>query len=359
MPNASAQIMVVDSLRIPGTAVPFLTLAPDARSAGMGEAGVALSPDANSAYWNASKLPFAEKDFGVSVNYTPWLRNLTDGMWLGYASAYKKLGKNQAVAFSANYLTNKQAYLNVPGGLRNYRSNDIALNATYARQFGKDFSVGLTLKYISANLSGNIIVNGMAYKPGRALAGDLSVYYRKQLVDESTGRNINWTLGAVISNFGGKMDKGFEGPTFLPTTLKVGGGFSFSPNHKHQFNFILDAGKLMVPTPQEGRNVNTKPLLSGIFGSFSDAPDGFKEEMQEVTWSGGAEYKYKKLLALRGGFLGESKYKGARKYFTAGAGLRLLNSMDVDFAYIIPVSQESIFKNMYRISLSAYLNTKG
>ena len=357
--NTSAQSISADSLRIPRSSVPFLTFAPDARSAGMGEAGVALSPDANSAYWNASKLPFAEKDFGVSATYTPWLRNLTDGMWLGYASVYKKLGERQAVAVSVNYFSNKDVSLRLATGpITSYQSRDLVLNATYARQLGKDFSVGLTVKYISSRLDGISVVNNIPVKPGRTLAGDLSAYYRKQWIDEGTGRNLSWTLGAVLSNFGGKISNGSEDPDFLPTTLKVGGGFSFSPNHLHQFNLILDASKLMVPTPLAGRNVNTKETLSGIFGSFTDAPGGFREEMQEVTWSGGAEYKYKNTLALRVGYLGESRYKGDRKYFTAGAGIRILKSYDVDFAYIIPSNEGSPFKNMYRITLSAYLNTK-
>ena len=349
-----------DSLRIPGSALTFLTIAPDARSAGMGEAGAASSPDANAAYWNGSKLVFAEKDFGVSASYTPLLNKLTEGSWLGYASVYKKFGKGHALAISANYFTNKDAFPNLAVGIVSmYQAKDLALNTTYAKQFGKNFSLGLTLKYISASVDVSPIINGVSFTPNRSMAGDLSAFYRKQLINEESGRRLSWAAGAIVSNLGGKMRYSDGRPGFLPTTLRIGGSLSYSPNQSHQFNFIMDASKLMVPTPLPGMNVNNKPLLSGTFNSFSDAPGGFREELQEVIWAGGAEYKYKNTFSLRGGYLGASRYKDGRKYFTAGAGLRILKSYDVDFAYMFPMNDDSPFANTFRISLSAYLHTKG
>jgi len=323
----------------------------------MGEAGVALSADANSAYWNASKLPFAQKDFGVSATYTPWLRNLTDGIWLGYASVYKKLGEKQAVAVSVNYFTNKEGLPVAP--MTFSRSRDLALNATYARQFGKNFSIGLTLKYISSNAPDDPRLAYVSLKPARVVAGDISAYYRKQSKNDVTGSDLTWSFGTVLSNLGGKINyrSGTEA-RFIPTNIKLGGGLSYTADGRNCFSVILDASKLMVPTPQAGMNVNTKATLSGIFGSFSDAPGGLREEVQEMTWSGGVEYKYKNMLALRGGYFGESKYKGGRKYFTTGAGVRFLKSYDVDFSYLFPLVHGSPLPQTFRISLSVYLDTK-
>ena len=347
--NLFAQVNI--ERRIPSPALPFLTIAPDARSAGMGEAGVALSADANATFWNASKLPFAEGDFGASASFTPWLRDLVDDQWIGYASVYKKIGEKQAIAGSVNYFKQSD-YTPFRVGSSN---SDIAVNGTYARQLGKNFSMGITAKYIVSSVMSPM--NGSAFptQKGKVLAGDLSAYYRKQIINEQTGGDLTWSLGAVLSNFGGKINYGpGTSDQFIPTTLKIGGGLSFAANSKNRFNFIVDAGKLMVPTPISGINVNDKPLLKGMFGSFSDAPDGFKEEMQEIGFSVGAEYMYKSTFAFRGGYHGESKYKGDRKYFTAGAGVRVLKYYLVDIAYLIPAQSYSPLSKTYRVSLSAY-----
>lgn len=346
----------VTQLRIPATTVSFLTFAPDARSAAMGEAGVALSADANSAYWNASKLPFAERDFGASASYTPWLRTIVNDMWLGYASAYKKLGKGQAISASVNYFNNGNSFPTISN--KQYNSS-FAINATYAKQLGRNFSMGLTLKYISSNMDGNLNVQPGNVKPGKGIAADVSAYYKREFRDENTGQNLIWSLGAVLSNFGTKINYGSGvDKSFIPTTFKLGGGLSFTPDGRNRFNFILDATKLMVPTPVAGSNVNTKPLLQGVFGSFSDAPGGFREEIQEVTLSGGAEYWYKGIFALRGGYFGQNKNKGNRKYFTAGAGVRFLKNYGVDFAYLFPVIEGSPLAQTLRVSLSLYLDNK-
>jgi hypothetical protein len=355
-----AQIVGADSLRIPGTPISFLTFAPDARSAAMGEAGVALSADANSTYWNAAKLPYTEKDFGASLSYTPWLRNLVDDMWLGYASAYTKVGKGQAVAASINYFSNGELDLRTATGMPNgvFRSTEFAFNATYATQLGKNFSMGLTLKYISSNLAGNFVVAGVSSKPGRTVAGDISAYYKKQFKNEDTGSDFTWSLGAVLSNLGGKISYGAGDPSFIPTNIKLGGGLSFTNDGRNRFNFIVDASKLMVPTPLPGTNVNQKDLLPGVFGSFSDAPDGFKEELQEVALSIGAEYWYNDVFAIRAGYFGENKNKGDRKFFTAGAGAKFMKNYGVDFAYLFPVAQNSPLAQTLRITLSMNLNKK-
>ncbi|KAA6438966.1 type IX secretion system outer membrane channel protein PorV [Dyadobacter flavalbus] len=348
------------SMRIPSSQLLFLQRAPDARSAAMGEAGVALSADANATFWNASKLSFAEKDFGASVSYLPWLRKVVPEMWQGYGTAYKKLAKGQAMALSFNYMNN--AEVDFPGyafpqQLPPFEANQSAISGTYSRQLGNNFSMGFTLKYIASRLTEDIILGNIEIRNAQTMAGDLSAYYRKQLTNETTGKEVSWSLGAVLSNAGGKINygAGTETDDFLPTTLKVGGGFSFTENGKHRFNFILDAIKLMVPTPQYASNVNNKPLLSGVLGSFTDAPGGFREEMQEVALAAGGEYWYKGVLALRGGYFGENKNKGNLKYFTTGAGLRILKNYTADFACLFPVEQGSPLAQTFRLTASVHL----
>ena len=352
-------IFAQDTLRIPASPLSFLTFAPDARSAAMGEAGVALSPDANSTYWNAAKLPYNTKDFGVSASYTPWLRNLVDDMWLGYLSAYKKIGDRQAVAFSVNYFNNGELDLRDAVGTQMgyFNSRELAINGTYSRQLGKNFSMGLTLKYISSNLAGTAVINGVSLSAARVAAGDISAYYRKELKNEDTGSELTWSLGAVLSNLGGKINygAGSETENFIPTNLKVGAGLSFTGDGRNRFNFIVDASKLMVPTP-DGTKYNERPLLNGVFGSFSDAPDGFSEEIQEVAIAAGVEYWYNDIFALRGGYFGENKNKGNRRFFTAGAGAKFMDKYAVDFAYMFPITQGSPLAQTLRITLSLALN---
>lgn len=360
-----AQSLAADTIRrIPSSPLAFLTFAPDARSAGMGEAGVALSPDANSTYWNAAKLPYNQKDFGVSASYTPWLRNLVDDMWLGYLTAYKKIGKGQAVAASINFFNNGELDLRDAVGTHTgfFNSRELAISGTYSQQLGKNFSMGLTLKYISSNLAGNAVVNNVSLKPARTVAGDISAFYRKQIKNEDTGGELTWSLGAVLSNLGGKINYGSNTDTesFIPTNLKLGGGLSFTADGRNRFNFIVDASKLMVPTPgataAQNVQINGYGSLKGAFGSFSDAPDGFKEEVQEIAVAVGAEYWYNDIFALRAGYFGENKNKGDRRFFTAGVGAKFLDRYNVDFAYMFPTTQGSPLAQTLRITLGLSLN---
>jgi hypothetical protein len=356
----SSGTIFAQNTRIPSSPLSFLTFAPDARSAAMGEAGVALSPDANSTYWNAAKLPYNTKEFGVSASYTPWLRNLVDDMWLGYLTGYKKLGDKQAVALSVNYFNNGELDLRDAVGTQMgyFNSRELAISGTYSRQLGKNFSMGLTLKYISSNLAGTSVINGVSIAPARTAAGDISAFYKKDYKNEDSGSELTWSLGAVLSNLGGKINygSGSEYENFIPTNLKVGAGLSFTGDGRNRFNFIVDARKLMVPTPDSTIKYNQLPLLKGVFGSFSDAPDGFKEELQEVGLSAGVEYWYNNIFALRGGYSTESKKKAGHKFFTAGAGARFMDKYAVDFAYLFPVTQGSPLAQTLRITLSLSLN---
>lgn len=333
--------------RVAETAASFLTLASDARAEGMGHAGTATSADANSALWNVGKLVDAPGNVGISATYSPWMPYLIDSEWLGYAAGYKKLGKGQVVGASVQYFS-------APGisSASSYSAGeDIAFSGSYAKQLGSHFSAGVTLKYVSSNI-GTSVVTGNALKPARAVAGDVGFYYKSLSSDGEGEENMVWTIGATLANIGPKMDYGSGYEYFLPTTLRLGGGFSYTANGQHKLNVTAEAGKLLVPTPTPGRNVNQKPYLEGIFQSFSDAPGGFKEEMQEIVVAMGAEYWYKNQFALRGGYHAENKVKGNRKFFTAGAGVRVLKHYSLDFAYLIPTDSGSPLKNMYKVTAS-------
>ena len=334
--------------RIAETAANFLVMEPDARAGGMGYAGTATSADANSTYWNVGKLADAPGDFGVSASYAPWLRQLINGAWLGYATGYKKLGSGQAIGASVQYFSDP-AIISAPSLSS---GEDIAISGSYARQLGSHFSAGLTLKYVSSDIGSGAVLSGSTLKPARAMAGDIGFYYKSHSSDVSGNENMMWTIGATLANIGPKMNYGSGFEYFLPTTLRLGGGFSYTANGQHKLNVTTEAGKLLVPTPVPGRNVNQKPYLEGVFQSFSDAPGGFKEEMQEIVVAMGAEYLYKNIFALRGGYHAENKVKGIRKFFTTGAGVRFLKHYSLDFAYLIPTDSGSPLKDTYKVSAS-------
>ncbi|MEO6287573.1 MAG: type IX secretion system outer membrane channel protein PorV [Dyadobacter sp.] len=341
-------------LSIPSGQPGSLTIAPDARSAGMGEAGIASSADANATFWNAAKLSVADREIGVSASYGPWLKSLVDGVWLGYASAYKKLGEKQAVGLAVQYFDYEAYYGSGPIA----NASDVALSGMYSRQLGQHFAMGLTLKYISSNI-GNTVINRVSVHPGRTVAGDISAFYHKRLKSENADEDFNWSVGAVLSNLGSKVNYGGGGEYFLPTTLKVGGGVSYTASGKHKLGVIADLSKLMVPTPNNLQNSNAKPLIKGVIQSFSDAPGGFREEMQEIALSMGAEYWYNNLIAIRGGYHGENKNKGNQRFLTAGAGFRLLKNYTADVSYAIPVTKGAPITRTFRVSLGAYFGNAG
>jgi len=354
------------------TPLAFLNFSPDARSAALGDAGVALSPDANAAYWNPAKLPYLKDDYGVSLSYTPWLRNLTEDMYLTYLSAYKKVAKGQVVALQINYFDlgllefrNNQGQ---PTGT--FPSREFMGGLTYGRQLGENFSVGITLKYINSNLAGSGLINNVSVRPASTAAGDISAYYKKEFNNEEIGSNLTWSWGLMISNLGGKVSYGGEDRYFIPTNFKLGTGISYTADGRNRFNFVLDANKLMVPTPPiygfqgsnrvvvRGRDPEDLSLLGGIFGSFADAPDGFNEEFREIMISAGVEYWYNDIFAARFGYFSESRMKGDRKYFTVGFGARFQERYNVDFAYLMPQRQGSPLAQTLRITLMANLKAK-
>ncbi|MDF9797705.1 hypothetical protein OKW21_002968 [Catalinimonas alkaloidigena] len=327
--------------RVITTAVPFLSITPDARSGAMGDVGVAISPDANATYWNASKLAFMENELGIAGSYTPWLAKVVSDMSISYLSGYKKINEEQALALSMRYfdlgdiqLTDNQGNL-----LQLVSPREFSLAGTFAMKLSENLSAGLTGRFIHSNLfagttSGSGAGNG---KPGISAAADISMFYNKEAV--VGGKKNNIAFGAVISNIGPKITYlNEDNADFLPTNLRLGTAFTTHLDPYNKLTFAFDVNKLMVPTPDPSDSTlsyRDKGLLAGMFGSFADAPDGFSEEIKELMLSVGVEYWYNDLFAVRTGYYYENEDKGDRRYFTAGLGLRY-QVFGVDFAYLMP-----------------------
>lgn len=340
------------------TAAPFLLIAPDARSGAMGDVGVAISPDANSGHWNPAKLAFMEKPTGLSVSYTPWLRNLVPDVDLGYLTIYHRLDERNTIGGSLRYFSYGSIQLtdNSQNDIGVYSPNEFSVDGTFSRKYGENFSLGTAVRYIRSSLS-NGQFNGQDIKPATALAADASAYFKKGTI--MFGKDTELALGLNISNIGTKMNYS-DGSvkSFLPTNLKLGGASTFNIDDLNTFMVALDLNKLLVPTnpvrDQDGKIVRGKDpdrsVPSGIFGSFGDSPGGFSEEFNEISYSLGTEYWYNKQFAVRSGYFYEAPTKGDRRYFTVGAGLKY-NVFNLDFAYLLANQQTSPLAQTLRFSL--------
>ena len=348
------------TLNIPTSSVPFLNFTPDARSGALGEAGVALGDaDANAIFWNPSKLVFAKQDKGASISYTPWLRELIGDMYYTYLSGYSKIGKNSVVGGSLMYFDLGTVNFTTATGVAagTFNSREYAVTATFAQRLSQNFSLGVDLKYLNSNLASGSSTPGL--KPGATAAADISAFYRNEARDNASGKGLGWAFGGMISNIGGQINYGGTQRYFIPTNLRLGTAVTYYADQYNKFNVLLDVNKLMVPTPNvvNGVNLNAgKSYFSSVFGSFSDAPGGFGEELREFTLSTGIEYWYNEQFAVRAGYFGESNTKGGRKYVTTGLGLRLQDRFGVDFSYLLPVQQGSPLSQTFRISLLLNLN---
>jgi hypothetical protein len=344
------------------TAVPFISFAPDARGAALGDAGVATSPDVNSIHWNNAKLAFIEDDYGFAVAYTPWLGKIVNDMYVSYLSGYKRIDRLQTVAVSLRYFDLGDIFLRDEIGLDLgvHNPREWAVDATYSRKLSERLSIGLTTRFIRSNLSGRFSTSQDA-KAGTSVAVDLGVYYTKDIF--FAGKNSTMSFGGHISNFGSKITySSASNEDFIPTNLRMGSAFKINLDPYNSFTFVFDINKLMVPSPpvweedqngvlsiKAGKNPNRK-LISGTFGSFGDAPDGFSEEMKEINFSTGVEYWYKNLASFRTGYFHESFDKGNRKFITVGLGFRY-QVFGVDFAYLIPTEQNHPLAETLRFSL--------
>ncbi len=343
------------------TGVPFLAITPDSRAGGMGDAGVGTSADVNSQYWNPAKYIFMESDMGVGLSYSPWLRNLVDDINLAYLVGYKKLDDVQSVSASLRYFALGDINFTDNQGVHisTQSPNEFAIDFGYTRQLSEVFSGAVAVRYIRSDLAGGI----EGYTPGNSYAADVAFYYynefRRSRKDNSFSAGINiQNIGAKISYTDGEVKD------FIPTTLKLGAAYTTELDNYNTISFAFEANKLLVPTPPADTTdygngdviwaggINSDVgVIEGIFKSFGDAPGGFKEEFQEITWSAGLEWWYNKQFALRAGYFYEHQNKGNRQFITAGAGLKL-NVFALDFSYLLPTQRNHPLENTLRFSLS-------
>ncbi len=350
------------------TAVPFLLIAPDARAGALGDAGVSSSPDINSMHWNPAKYAFMEQEMGFGVSYTPWLRTLVPDINLGYLTGYRKLDELQTIAFSLKYFSLGEVNFTdqVGNSMGMVRPSEFAVDVAYARILGDHFSGAIAGRFIYSDLTQGTIEGADA---GVSVAADVAMYYNRPL-NWNTPTHFSW--GVHVSNMGNKISYTDEvNADFIPINLRLGPSFTFDLDDFNQLSLMVDFNKLLVPTPPiyarddsgqvmfddngnpviaEGEDPN-RSVVSGMLGSFSDAPGGFSEELEEITISAAAEYWYDQQFALRAGYFHEAASKGNRKYFTFGLGLKY-NVFGLDFAYLVPVAQRSPLENVLRFSLS-------
>lgn len=353
-----------DNNRVITTAVPFLTIAADARSAGMGDMGVATSTDAFSQQWNPAKFAFADRKMGIGVSYTPYLESIITDISLLNASFYNKIDDNSAFALSLRYFTlgeiELRQFANDPGQIA--KPNELAFDGSYSLKLSPTFSMSVGGRFIRSNLR----LQSSGFEDSRAassFAVDVSGFYRSREIAYNSfdGR---WRAGFNFANLGGKIqyDEGGQ-ENFLPTNLKAGVGFDFILDQDNVIGLTTEFNKLLVPTPQDFNNDGVIDasdnneyqqigFFNGIFQSFGDAPDGFSEELKEFTWALGAEYTYQDSFMIRTGYFNESEEKGSRKFFTLGAGFKF-KAAQIDLSYLFSTSQvRNPLENTLRFSLT-------
>ncbi len=355
------------------TGVPFLMIAPDSRSGAMGDAGVAISPDGYSQHWNSSKLAFIKDPMGVTISYTPWLKKLVSDMSLAYVAGYYRLDENQTIGVGLRYFSMGEILFTDENGdpIGNYAPHELGADISYNRKLSEHFSMGILGRFIYSNLTGGQSEGSTA---GKSVAMDINGYYTNDLnISDYKG---SWAAGFNISNIGAKIGYTEQEKNFIPTNLRLGGAMTLDFDDYNSMTATLDFNKLLVPTPpyyynegeempdgsiSEGGNdpSNIKAgmdpnvsVATGMIQSFYDAPRGFEEEMEEISYAFGIEYWYAKQFAIRGGYFHENQNKGNRKYFTAGVGLKM-NVFGLDFSYLIPAGSfnNSPLSNTWRFSL--------
>ena len=362
--NASGQATTSGANTIT-TAVPFLSITPDSRAGGMGDAGVGTTPDLNSQHWNPAKYAFIESEMGVSLSYSPWLRALVDDINLAYLVGYKKIDDVQTVSSSLRYFSLGDIVFTSDFGqyMGQQSPNEFAIDLGYSRLLSEVFSGAVALRYIRSDLTGGQLINGVESQAGNSYAADVAFYYHNEF--RANRKDNIFSAGINIQNIGAKISyTDGEVKDFIPTMLKLGAAYTTELDQYNTFSFTVEANKLLVPTPPKdtigfddgdviypgGINSDKSPI-AGIFSSFTDAPGGFEEELQEINLSLGVEYWYNKQFALRAGYFYEHENKGNRKFLTAGAGLRL-NVFALDFSYLLPTQRNHPLENTLRFTLS-------
>lgn len=346
------------------TSVTSQTIAPDARAAGLGDAGAATDPDVVSQYWNPAKYPFTISRAGVALNYTPWLRQLVSDMDLAYLAGYYRIGDYSAVSASLRYFSLGEVFLSTgESGGDNMTINpyEMSMDVAYSLMLSEKFSIAAAVRWIYSDLTYDYTQDT---SPGSAFAVDLAAYYQNYL--NIGARECQLGLGLNISNIGSKISFGGDNNSeFIPTNLRLGASLMVPIDEYNRFTITADANKLLVPTyPKQNEGESTEDYqqrvqkdyydvssISGIFKSFGDAPGGFKEELQEIQWSVGAEYIYHDQFAVRAGYHNESENKGNRKYFTVGAGFKM-SVFSLDAAYVIATAKSNPLDQTLRFTLS-------
>lgn len=347
------------------TSVTSQTIAPDARAAGMGDVGVATDPDVNSQYWNPAKYPFCISRAGVSLNYTPWLRQLVSDMDLAYLSGYYRIGDYSAVSASLRYfslgevMTNYDSTTGESSGMT-INPYEMSFDVAYSLMLSEKFSIAAAVRWIYSDLTYDYTEDT---SPGSAFAADLACYYNDYI--NIGARECQLGIGLNISNIGSKITfGGDDNSEFIPTNMRLGVALMVPIDEYNRFTIAADANKLLVPTyPKQEEGESTEAYqqrvqkdyydvssISGIFKSFGDAPGGFKEELQEINWSVGAEYVYNDKFTLRAGYHHESENKGNLKYFTVGAGFRM-SAFSLDCGYVIATAKSNPLDQTLRFTL--------
>ena len=351
------------------------SIAPDARAAGMGDVGAATDPDAVSQYWNPAKYPFAISRAGVALNYTPWLRQLVSDIDLAYLAGYYRIGDYSAVSVSLRYFSLGEVMFDTgtngsdAGSGMTINPYEMSIDVAYSIMLSEKFSIAAAVRWIYSDLTYNY---SDQTSPGSAFAVDLAAYYQNYI--NIGQRECQLGLGLNISNVGSKINfGGTEYSEFLPANLRLGASLMVPIDEYNRFSIAFDANKPLVPTMPVNRDKNGNKLfgdgeedkweeylrknyydvspISGIFKSFSDAPGGFKEELQEIRWSLGAEYVYNDKFSIRAGYHHESENKGNRKYFTVGAGFKM-NVFSLDAGYVIATAKSNPLDQTLRFTLS-------
>ena len=354
-----------NNINVVTSAVPFLRISPDARSGGMGDVGIATAPDANAAFANIARTPFATSKASIAVNYSPWLRDLSvNDVFIASLGGYYKLDDKQAISASLRYFKLGTVQFTDQSGndLQQYNPKEFAIDLGYSRKLSNKFALGIAIRYINSNLAKGSF-NSINYKAGSSVAGDLHLYHHGA---KENGQGLNW--GFTLSNLGSKMSYSSDASQkdYIPANLGLGFAYTKVFDEANKITFALDFNKLLVPTPPKlsGSNPSTtqdtadlkkyreQSVVSSWFKSFGDG-GGASQEFQEVNISVGAEYWYNNQFGFRAGYFYENPNKGNRKYFTVGAGIKY-NIAALNFSYIFPTgngTNRNPLSNTYRFGL--------
>jgi hypothetical protein len=361
-----------DRINVVTSAVPFLRISPDARAGGMGDVGLATSPDANSAYWNLAKTPFNKSNAGVSLTYTPWLKDLgLNDVYLASLTGYYKLTDDQAVSAAIRYFNlGSIEFTDLAGNLTSTgRPREFSIDLGYSRKLSDKISLGIAFRYINSDLASGQNVSGVTYKAGNAFAGDVSFFYNG-LNEGGSGFNF----GAALTNLGSKIGYTNDATQqdFIPANLGIGASYTTVFDESNKLSFALDINKLLVPTPPNTdgltpggadtlmRDYRSQGVTSSWFKSLGDAPGGFSEELQEFQIGIGAEYTYADQFSVRAGYFHEGAQKGNRRFFSAGVGVKY-NVFGLNFSYLVPTGSgvtRNPLSNTLRFSLMFDLDSE-